>query len=53
MVGLDFCLYLDCIYYSTCMKVLKLYIVRFRQEINSEAAVTTCLLVISHRYNCL
>lgn len=34
MVVLDCCLYLDCIYYSTSIKVLKLFRVGFRQEIN-------------------
>lgn len=44
MVGLDPCLYLDCIYYSVSIKVLNLFMVRFRQEINSRAAAATCLL---------
>lgn len=52
MVGLDFCLHLDGIYYSTSIKVLNVFTVRFRHEINSKAAVVTCLLAMSHHHNC-
>lgn len=52
MVGLDPCLYLDCIYYSVSIKVLNLFMVRFRQEINSRAAAATCLIAMSHCRNC-